>query len=212
MLHAGYNCWNSWNGSMPLSWWCPFNLAQKKSRTRQLYGTVLLILHSTHRVISLDSSFYRKFVCTLRVSEADALLRNQTPLLYISALVSLFERYKYIYIIHTTSIPLQRIFHLCIPRKGIARPQSQFPHSCVCERFIWSACLFCGRKICGPIVEIYESLTDTWMWKLGLRPLNFFGYYLFQILVLVSLQCIFVLCSPIGKWRRKTSKNTVILV
>jgi hypothetical protein len=23
-----------------------------------------------------------------------------------------------------------------IPRKGIVRPQSQFPHSCVCERFI----------------------------------------------------------------------------
>jgi hypothetical protein len=29
---------------------------------------------------------------------------------------------------------LQRNFDLCIPRKGIARPQSQFPHSCVCER------------------------------------------------------------------------------
>jgi hypothetical protein len=28
--------------------------------------------------------------------------------------------------------------HLCIPRKGIARPQSQFPHSCVCERFLYS--------------------------------------------------------------------------
>jgi hypothetical protein len=25
-----------------------------------------------------------------------------------------------------------------IPRKGIVRPQSQFPHSCVCERFIYS--------------------------------------------------------------------------
>ncbi len=25
-----------------------------------------------------------------------------------------------------------------IPRKGIARPKSQFPHSCVCERFIYS--------------------------------------------------------------------------
>jgi hypothetical protein len=25
-----------------------------------------------------------------------------------------------------------------IPRKGIARPQSQFPHSCVCGRFIYS--------------------------------------------------------------------------
>ncbi len=28
--------------------------------------------------------------------------------------------------------------HLCIPFLGIARPQSQFPHSCVCERFIHS--------------------------------------------------------------------------
>ncbi len=33
---------------------------------------------------------------------------------------------------------LQRNFELCIPRKGIARPQSQFPHSCVCERFLYS--------------------------------------------------------------------------
>ncbi len=28
--------------------------------------------------------------------------------------------------------------HLCIPFLGIVRPQSQFPHSCVCERFIYS--------------------------------------------------------------------------
>ncbi len=33
---------------------------------------------------------------------------------------------------------LQRKSHLCIPFLGIARPQSQFPHSCVCERFIYS--------------------------------------------------------------------------
>ncbi len=26
--------------------------------------------------------------------------------------------------------------HLCIPIKEIMRPQSQFQHSCVCERFI----------------------------------------------------------------------------
>jgi hypothetical protein len=26
--------------------------------------------------------------------------------------------------------------NLCIPGKGIERPQSQFLHSCVCERFI----------------------------------------------------------------------------
>jgi hypothetical protein len=32
---------------------------------------------------------------------------------------------------------LQRKSHLCIPFLGIARPQSQFPHSCVWERFIY---------------------------------------------------------------------------
>jgi hypothetical protein len=53
-----------------------------------------------------------------------------------------------------------------------------FPHSCVCERFYMfpgSVCLFCCRKICGPILGIYESLTDTWMWKLGLRQRNSFS-------------------------------------
>ncbi len=33
---------------------------------------------------------------------------------------------------------LQGKSHLCIPFLGIARPQPQFPHSCVCERFIYS--------------------------------------------------------------------------
>ncbi len=32
--------------------------------------------------------------------------------------------------LHTT---LQRKSHVCVPRKGTARPQSQFPHSCVRE-------------------------------------------------------------------------------
>jgi hypothetical protein len=32
---------------------------------------------------------------------------------------------------------LQRNSHACIPFLGIARPQSQFPHSCVWERFIY---------------------------------------------------------------------------
>jgi hypothetical protein len=38
----------------------------------------------------------------------------------------------------STTQTLQRKSHLCIPRKGIVRPQSQFPHSCVSERFIYS--------------------------------------------------------------------------
>ncbi len=32
-----------------------------------------------------------------------------------------------------------------------------------------------SRKICGPILGIYKSLTDTWLWKLGLRPRNTFS-------------------------------------
>ncbi len=32
---------------------------------------------------------------------------------------------------------------------------------------------FLLQEICGPILGIYKSLTDTWMWKLGLRPCNF---------------------------------------
>jgi hypothetical protein len=31
---------------------------------------------------------------------------------------------------------------------------------------------FLLEEICGPILEIYKSLTDTWMWKLWLRPSN----------------------------------------
>jgi hypothetical protein len=54
----------------------------------------------------------------------------------------------------TNAENLKQIF----PEKEIARPQSQFPHSCVCERCIIvyiptrSICLFFCRKICGPIL------------------------------------------------------------
>ncbi len=33
---------------------------------------------------------------------------------------------------------LQRRFDLCIPRNKTTRQRSQFPHSCFCERFIYS--------------------------------------------------------------------------
>jgi hypothetical protein len=47
---------------------------------------------------------------------------------------------------------------------GIARPQSHFPHSCVCERFIYSQdrstyCISCSRKD-RPILEIYKSVSE----------------------------------------------------
>jgi hypothetical protein len=37
-----------------------------------------------------------------------------------------------------THFAKKRTFEINFPRKGIARPQSQCPHSCVCERFIYS--------------------------------------------------------------------------
>ncbi len=39
--------------------------------------------------------------------------------------------------------------------------------------FPGSVCLFCWKKIRGPILGIYKLLTYTWMWKLGLRPVQF---------------------------------------
>jgi hypothetical protein len=72
-----------------------------------------------------------------------------------------------------------RKFETNIPRKGMAQPQSQFPHSCVCERFIYShnrsANSAAGKYVNGSWEYINGSqngLTDTWMWKLGLRPRN----------------------------------------
>ncbi len=65
-----------------------------------------------------------------------------------------------------------RNFETNIPRKGISGSQSHFPHSCVYECFIYfhdrSPILL--EEICRPILGLYESLTGTWMWKLGLRP------------------------------------------
>jgi hypothetical protein len=49
-----------------------------------------------------------------------------------------------------------------------------FLHSYLWEIYIFpgSVCLFCYRKICGQILEIYKSLADKWIWKLGLWPPN----------------------------------------
>ncbi len=38
---------------------------------------------------------------------------------------------------HTAKTQKCRKFETNIPRKGISRSQSQFPHSCVCERIIY---------------------------------------------------------------------------
>jgi hypothetical protein len=59
-------------------------------------------------------------------------------------------------------------------------PQTrQFPHSCFCERLniptIGLHILLQENSACGPILVIYISLTDTRMWKFGLRPRSSFS-------------------------------------
>ncbi len=87
--------------------------------------------------------------------------------------------------------------HLCILRKGIARPHYQFPHSCV---FVSLSDLHNPRI--GPhIFKQQNRQTDRgniWMWKLGLRLRNYFsGNICFDF-------SRFVLCSAQkgywGKW------------
>ncbi len=53
-----------------------------------------------------------------------------------------------------------RKFETNIPRKGISGPQSQFPHSCVCERIIYSIPTMglpvLLEEICRLILGIYK--------------------------------------------------------
>jgi hypothetical protein len=59
---------------------------------------------------------------------------------------------------------LQRKFHLRIPFRGIARPQSQFPHSCAFGRFINSQSTYvqylAAAQLDRPILEIYKYFTE----------------------------------------------------
>ncbi len=67
---------------------------------------------------------------------------------------------------------LQRQFRLYISFLGIARPQPNFYiHVSVSDLYIPRIGPHISSSRKGrPIVGIHNSLTDTWMWKLGLRP------------------------------------------
>ncbi len=85
---------------------------------------------------------------------------------------------------------LQRKSHLCIPRNGIVRPISTF--MCLWAIYILPVLvqIFSYSRIGRPIVEIYKSLTVTWMWKFGLRLCKSFSWNIcfeFSVLCLCSV-------------------------
>ncbi len=101
-------------------------------------------------------------------------------------------------ILHTAKTQYRK-FETNIPRKGIASPRSQFPHSFVCEQFIyyqdWSA-LFCCGKRCGPNLGIYNFAQThecgNWAWGstitfLGIHKWDFHWSAVF-LMVVFSLQ------------------------
>ncbi len=63
----------------------------------------------------------------------------------------------------------------CIPRNETARPHSPIPAVMyLCVIYIYSqdqSAFLAAAKVGRPILAIYKSLTDTWMWKLGDRTL-----------------------------------------
>jgi len=77
---------------------------------------------------------------------------------------------------YTTNKTIPKIWNKYSLRRNCAFSAPISTFMCLWALYIFprSVCLFCCKKICGPILRIYKSLTETWMWKLGLMPRNSF--------------------------------------
>ncbi len=123
-----------------------------------------------------------------------------------SASSFLFAEIPVKYILEQACIARQRKSHLYIPRKGIVRPQSRFPHSCVCacERFYSriGPCIFLQQNR-QTVVGIYNRSQTH---KCGNcdcgRPLPFLG-----IFVSNYLYCVFAVCRVFQLLNQGTTVN-----
>jgi hypothetical protein len=111
------------------------------------------------------------------------------------------------FLIFPTNIALRSALHenpiLCIPKKGIAWSQSQFPHSFVCERFIYQSTYIPAAEQADRLWEyINRSQTHECGWKLGLRPSNSFSgniRFNFSVLCLCSVFLLAVIKYRVNK-------------
>ncbi len=85
-------------------------------------------------------------------------------------------------------------FRLYIPFLGIARPQSQFPHSCVCERIIYSY-IFPPAEQADPLLEyIIRSQTHecgNWDWGPSFSGNIFFKFSAFCLCSVLEYKVVY---------------------
>ncbi len=95
------------------------------------------------------------------------------------------------------------------------RPQSQFSRSCVraISIFPGSVHIFSCSRICRPIVRTHKSLTDTWMWTLGLWPWNSFsGNICFEFSVLCLCNAAHIMFSSRRKLFKLPIRKLIIIL
>ncbi len=129
---------------------------------------------SSSSYISSDGSWEGEFACRLAISLAYTSGKEGGILLVqmISTCLPPFYKWKGSHSHCKDTIP--KIRNKFPQKRNCAAsvPISTFMRLWAIYIFPGSVCLFCCRKIRGPILGIYKSLIDTWMWKLWLRPRN----------------------------------------